>query len=457
MSDYHLVILQFGQHTIVSTPNYFRPLGPEKISWITQQAGYKTIAITRLHNLSMAEIYDMVNPYIGKKTIIGISTSLMIGESYGSAGYQKQVEYGKMIEVLKSKYDNKVIIGGQSANEFLSFFKDAISLENFDGENDIVNFLNSHFNHGIAKKVVPHWQIQSDNFKFPVNSFVQKEEMLPVELSRGCIFSCKFCSFSRIGKEKGTYEKNIDLIRDYLINNYERFGTQYYFSTSDTMNDNDQRMNEWCDMIETLPFKIYYTGFFRLDLMYKYKNTTRRLLESGLRGINFGIESFHPTASRIIEKPFGGTKAKEFLLELNNDIFKKQVNINIGMIVGLPGEPIESVYESAEWLQTEGKEIYAHWNPLTIIDPKKSPKSSHYASKFAKNAEKYGLKWPTEDKYYWVNEHMNFKKAAVLARKFNPNHLIDNWSHVQILACNNDFSFIQNYFKNIKENAINIS
>ena len=127
----------------------------------------------------------------------------------------------------------------------------------------------------MAKRKLELWNIHNDDFKFLDNSYVHKHEMLPLELNRGCIFSCKFCSFSRIGKKKGTYEKSMDSIKDYILHNYDRYGTQYYFLTADTVNDSDETMNNWCDMLETLPFNIYYTGFFRLDLLFKYQKTTK--------------------------------------------------------------------------------------------------------------------------------------------------------------------------------------
>lgn len=454
MKKYNLIVLHFGQSTRNFTANYIRPLGPEKISWMAQKAGYSAICITRLQVLTKEQIIDLLKPYITEKTVIGISTTLILGYLYSGLEHEKLLAFADAIKILKKQYNNSIILGGQSANEFVHIFDGSTALENFDGENDIVDYLNNKFHYGIARKKIERWTIHNDNFRYPSNSFPQKEEMLPLELGRGCIFSCKFCSYSRIGKEKGSYEKSMSDVKDYIIDNYSRFGTQYYFFTADTVNDNDDRMNEWCDMIETLPFKIYYAGFFRIDLMYKYRATAKRLYETGLRGINFGIETFHPEAAKLIEKPFNGNKAKDFLLELYYDFYKEKVKISTGIIVGLPKEPIDSVLETAEWFRNEGKVILPSFNPLTLMDPKRSPEGAHYSSKFSKNADKYGLKWPSSDnRLYWTHEHMNYKKAIVLSKKFReefePND-IGIWNYVQFLACKGDYTFIDRYFDNYK-------
>ena len=132
--------------------------------------------------------------------------------------------------------------------------------------------------------------------------FIQQKELLPIETSRGCIFRCKFCAYSEIGRKKGTFEKDINLLKDYIVENYEKYGTTSYTLADDTFNDDDERMNEWCDMLETLPFKVKYGGYVRLDLFERYQETAKRLYNNGLRGCSFGLETFHPGAAKVIGK-----------------------------------------------------------------------------------------------------------------------------------------------------------
>lgn len=460
---YDFVVLQFSTPTKERADVYVRTLGAEKTAWAADRAGYKSICIGRLGYLTEDQTVEVVSPYVSDTTIIGISTSLMTpshNEAILTDGLADSLR-GFISAVNRLiKASNRVVLGGPSASEFARMFKNADVLDTNDGENDVVQYLNRVLNHGLSRRVVDPWTIHTDDFRFPDQSFVQPEEMLPLEVSRGCIFSCKFCSFSMIGKRKGSYEKGWPAVRAYLVDNYERFGTQSYFFTSDTVNDNDERMNEWCDLLESLPFQIKYTGFFRIDLMHKHRDTTKRLYQTGLRGMNFGIETFHEQAARLIEKPFSGPRAKDFLLELYHDIFHEQAVITTGMIIGLPPEPASSVLESAEWFNGPGRVIQPSWNTLGLPCPIRGPQGTHYKSKFALNAEKYGFRWPKENVHYWEHDTMTkFQAAKLYLRIINnqtprvPEGGPGSWNHIQHMACGNDYSFIDRYFEALKTHS----
>ena len=459
---YDLVILQFSIGTKEPEDVYVRTLGAEKIAWIADRHGYKSICISRLGLLSKEEMISVIQPYIDKKTVIGISTSLMTPPAYYVSAHTQTLpknleDFIYAVNTVTSKCANSIVLGGPTASEFKSYFNNSEVLESTDGENDIIKYLNIKLSHGISKKKIDTWSIHNDDFTFLPNSFIHKHEMLPLEINRGCIFSCKFCSFDGIGKTKGTYEKPMNRVREYLIHNYQHYGTQHYFLTADTVNDSDETMNQWCDMLESLPFTINYTGFFRIDLLYKYQSTAKRLYQTGLRGLNLGIETFHEKAARLIEKPFSGDRAKDFLLKLHYDILEENAVINTGMIIGIPYETMDSVKRTVDWFKNEGRCIIPNWNALMIPCPKRAPQNSLYQSKFAKNAEKYGFRWPTDNYLYWEHDTMNKFQATKaylrIVEEFKPMARVSNWNHVQRLACNNDFSFIDNYFKKVKENA----
>jgi hypothetical protein len=450
---FDLVVLQCSDSPKTNESYYLRALGGEKVAWAARNAGYKTICISRLALLNTDQLVELIEPFISSRTVIGISTTLMTSRfQYWNVDKSKS-HFVEAIELLRKKHNNKILLGGPIASDFKFEFPDSDILESEDGENVIIDYLNKHLNNGLSKKIVPHWHINQDCFQFHETSFIQKEDFLPLEVGKGCIFSCKFCGYTSVGKPKGSYEKDMQLIKNYIINNYEKYGVQHYSITADTLNDNNDRMNEWCDMIESLPFNIYYSCFLRLDLVHKYQNTAKRLYQTGLRGANFGVETFHPVAGKLIEKTFNGQRAKDFLIKVYDDIFEKNANVSIGIIIGLPHEPIESMYETADWLSNEGKMFNASFNPLTIVDPNRGSGSKLMYSKFMRDAEKYGFKWPSKDIFYWKNGAMSYYKAVKIASELQAkfHYEVGPWNHVQRLACNSDFSFTKNYFQNVRD------
>lgn len=406
-----------------------RPLGAHKISWIARRHGYKAITISKLQLLTEDEIVDLCSRFVGKNTIIGISTTFM---SVPDMGARRQNEnhlgvLGVFIRAIERirHHNNHVLVGGAQGSLFSKYFENSSVISGY-AENEVVKFLDRKLRHGIQR--LPYdWNIKECNFRWSEVDCIQPNEVLTLETGRGCIFSCKFCGWEEIGKRKGTFETNLGNIKSQLIDNFEKFGTTHYLLADDTFNDDDDRMNEWCDMVESLPFKIKYSGFMRIDLMSRYKETTKRLYNTGLRGCHFGIETFHPGASKAIGKSFTGKKGKEFLKELYFDIFEENVAITTTNIIGLPGESLEDVEESFKWYQ-ENDYIHCVWSPLFLT---KNLKSYMKPSEFALTPEKYGYSFSDKGDTEWYNKHMTYSEANEMASRIKNlldyNMSIDSW------------------------------
>jgi len=328
------------------------------------------------------------------------------------------------IDHFKEKYNNKVLLGGANAPVFKDIFGADFVITGF-GENKIVEFLNKVKNHGMYRVQQPEWTIRNCDHKWHKTDCIVPNEVLPLETGRGCIFSCKFCAIEMLGKKANTYERDIELLRQELVHNYENWGTTHYVITDDTFNDNDVRNNAWCDMVETLPFKIKYSAYLRLDLLYKYQKTARRFYETGLSGCHFGIESFHPVAAKAIGKGFSYKHGKEFLPVVFNDIFEKNVRITTSFVVGLPGETKESLKETFDWL-AEHPYFAAWFSGLYLINnqqltPEQLEKQGITSlSAFSKNSKKFGYRFPFPEKpHYWETDIMNFDESLDLASRLN--------------------------------------
>ena len=66
----------------------------------------------------------------------------------------------------------------------------------------------------------------------------------------------------------------MDLIRDELVHNYENFGIEHYWIVDDTFNDDHDKMIDFMEMSKTLPFKLKFACYIRLDLLYANRNRT---------------------------------------------------------------------------------------------------------------------------------------------------------------------------------------
>ena len=210
------------------------------------------------------------------------------------------------------------------------------------------------------------FDITSLDHRFLKNDCILQDEVLPIEISRGCIFKCKFCAFPLNGKKKLDYIRDFDRIRDELIFNYKNYNTTNYFFNDDTLNDSVYKIENLHRIIKSLPFKIEFSAWMRLDLLYKNQETIELLKDMGLRTTFFGIESFNSKALKVIGKSMSTTKTKEFLEELYYERWNKEISIFLGMIVGLPHESVDDIQQSVNWLAE--RPFSFHFEPLRLTD-----------------------------------------------------------------------------------------
>jgi hypothetical protein len=336
-----------------------------------------------------------------------------------------------IIEYIKNKNQNiKVILGGAKSESGKNIPNVDVVIHGY-AEDKLLDYLNSLSNNSKKKKkhtflieeqttVQPKvisndpldksFSIEELDHRFTHNDIVLPNEVLPLEVSRGCIFKCSFCAFPLNGKSKLDYLRDPNLIKDELIYNYETFGTTNYFLSDDTFNDSTTKIEKIHRVITDLPFKINFTTYLRLDLLNAHKEQISMLQEMGLASPFFGIESLNQRSATTIGKGMNVNRAKEFLLELHYDHWKEQIPITCSFIIGLPHETKESIQQTYEWIKNTP--INSVFFPLALTS------KTYYKSEFNTNYKDYGYQLDTATDY-WSNEHFDYTTANNLAEQFN--------------------------------------
>jgi radical SAM superfamily enzyme YgiQ (UPF0313 family) len=197
----------------------------------------------------------------------------------------------------------------------------------------------------------------------------------------------------------------MDIIKESLIYHYEKFGITRYHLSDDTLNAHRERTKQFYEMTKTLPFKIEYIGYVRMDLLDIWPEQQEILPESGLASCHFGVESLDPYSCKQIGKGWGAKNHKEWIVKLNKQ-WGDSVIINCSLIAGLGKETEKDWEETYNWFVESNVHDYV-FQPLTISN-------LSMQSEFEINAAKYGYKWPdpTNNPIYWENEFTNYNKAA---------------------------------------------
>jgi hypothetical protein len=423
------------------------------------------IDVTVIHHLNMwnfDELVEVVKFLVNNNTLfVGFSnffyrlmeTNSKTGEiSFNQSHPNVLLPHGlddgnTLVKIIKQiNNDCKIIIGGAAATDNISNKHIDFIFKGYADKTilDFVNFL-IQTKKGSTVTIPDYWYknlyginvvngvtYQDNNFVSTALKWLPKDavlpgETLPIEIARGCIFQCKFCSYPLNGKKNLEHIKDIKVLKEEFIHNYEKFGVTRYFFLDDTFNDSIEKLEMIEEVSKKLPFNLEYWAYIRLDLIAAKPHSLKILHNSGLRAAHLGLETLNKKTGSIIGK---GADPKKLIETIGS--IKKQYGSNLllhsSFIIGLPEENEESVTNTAN--QILNKEVLvdsADFHSL-VIQPKGF---TNYLSAFGLDFNQYGYtqkekhkitdleKLYTNDAIAWQNEHMDLHRAIELAVDFN--------------------------------------
>lgn len=345
--------------------------------------------------------------------------------------FSKQLK--EFVNFVKTLNPNIQLIAGGSRSFLVEPF--GFKTFNFYSDVEIVEFSQQCQTQLLSGKYTSSL-IQGSEFKdfnksqiiFDSSDIIDSFDTLPIEISRGCIFRCKFCAFPMNGKTKGDWIKNSEVLVDEFNRNYDAFGVTDYVFSDDTYNDSVDKVKSLYDEVfSKLKFKINFTTYLRLDLMVRFPETAEYLKESGLKSALFGIETINHLSGKAIGKGLDPIVQFEYLKELKQNEFKN-VLAHSGFILGLPHDTEEDIFKLEEFLFSDANTL-DHYvvSPLTITPKEISIVGNTYYSEFDIDYKKYGYECfenISENAFadiQWVNNNtgLSFAKASEHSNRLN--------------------------------------
>lgn len=253
-------------------------------------------------------------------------------------------------------------------------------------------------------------QFKVSQIKYEPNDIILPGESLPMEIARGCIFSCAYCHFDLIGKRIGDWTKTPEAIRAEMIRNYELYGTTHYMFSDELINESLPKMEMLANVIANLPFKIRYTSYARVDMIWRYPEMRELLLESGAVSLAFGIETFNEKAGKAVGKGMHPDKVKETLARCK-ETWKDNIIVSSNFIVGLPGETEESIWKTVDYLVSKESALDVFgFLPLYI----REGEDGRPGSRIDANPAKFGYDLSGKT---WSSENMTYSQAINILSK----------------------------------------
>ena len=425
--------------TCLSGIFFQRSIGAYQIAHFLREHGYSVQVIDFTDHFSDQELEEATTKFVTEDTLaVGISSTFYTTDIKPKFIHNDMDKYDlefpsnimNAVKVVKEQFPNvKVIVGGSKSETAKNIpYVDAV-IHGY-AEDKLLDYLNSLPNNPkrvrgkvfsissslehprIIKDdpIVTDFSIEKLGHRFTKQDIILPNETLPIEVSRGCIFKCSFCAFPLNGKSKLDYLRDPDAIKDEMLHNYEMYGTTNYFLSDDTFNDSTEKVEQLHKVITSLPFKINFTTYLRLDLLHAHKEQILMLKEMGLASPFFGIESLNQKSASTIGKGMNVDRAKDFLLELYYNHWAEDIPITCSFIIGLPYETRQTIQDTYEWAKTAP--INSIFFPLALTS------KTFYKSEFNTNYEHYGYKLDIATDH-WENENFNYTDAIELSEKFN--------------------------------------
>lgn len=458
-----------------------KPLGAYKCAHSLREQGYSCLVVDNFHSFTGPELLRLIDLTVGSNTrLIGFSNTFLANSSVpknddgstpnypllmGGVFFPQGAQVEKqIISALRQRNNQiKIVMGGARSNP-------NESNTNIDyvcigySESSIVNLMN-HLCQGqdlqraqkniwgrviIDDRKAEHYDFANSTMQW-LPTDVVNQTVLPLEIARGCIFKCKFCSYPMNGKQQLDFIRSQDQIKYELEKNYEQYGVFRYIFVDDTFNDNDHKLDLMHKAVQGLKFQPEFWAYTRLDLLARnVEKNFSKLYDIGLRGTQFGIETLHEPTGRIIGKGYNRRKQIQAVQRIRQ-LYGDRVSLHGTFISGLPEESEQSCRDTYRLLETQELPLHSWWWSGLII-----AKNDRFAwnSEFGTNYKAYGYRVTHQDDsspfINWANPLTTSTRAQALADEFNQTstqgsvmrlHNILGWS---ILGLGYEPSFITN-------------
>jgi radical SAM superfamily enzyme YgiQ (UPF0313 family) len=172
------------------------------------------------------------------------------------------------------------------------------------------------------------------------------EEMLLLETTRGCVFKCKFCYYPK------SYDRQYYLCAESILASLRHAGergVREVFLLDPTLNQRRDFADFLHLLIEGNPGQRFsYFGELRGEGITE--ETARLLRQANFTEVEVGLQSIDPTAMTLMDRK-NNLRAFERGVRA---LMGQGVRVKVDLIIGLPGDTVESVRRGLNYLHDNG-------------------------------------------------------------------------------------------------------
>jgi hypothetical protein len=242
-----------------------RSIGAYKVAYEIRQAGYTCQVIDFFTEFTEGEMDKIMQTFIGADTImVGFSSTFFMYKDEKLDRFQQYMtdgeltqEPGRLLPTISYPYHHtkikqwftkmyeinpkiKIVYGGTKASRCvgmcdafaIGYCDEAIVqyMKFLEGKNPFFQYekLNEHQIVFVGDKNTRTFDFADSLFEWHRTDHIVTGEVLPIEISRGCIFKCKFCAYPLNGKKKLDFIRSSEILKDTFLKNYYEHGVTRY-------------------------------------------------------------------------------------------------------------------------------------------------------------------------------------------------------------------------------------
>lgn len=406
--------------SVAKRASTFPPLNLALLGAVAEKCGHEVEIIdAELENLTDEQILKKIQDF--SPDIIGFTATTPMFHIVVKLAYKIKKVFeipvilgGTHATILKEKAFNDCfdyLFVGEAEETFALFLE---ALENGRGFSSIPGLL-LHENGKIFFTGTQNPITDLDKIPFPARHLLKfnqykvgtlrgRKIYTSIMFSRGCPYQCVYCCIKVFGR-KVRKRSIINLVAE-IESVVNKFDIRHFCFVDDTLTLDRNYVLNLCDEIDRRKLKITFDGSTRANLVDE--ELIRRLANSGLIRISFGLESADPEVLKIIKKEV----PLESYIKANKLTRKYGIETNNSVMLGLPGETRESINKTVSFLRRT-KEI----QEATYSIAMPYPGTEFY--EMAKKGE-HGLKLHTED----FSKYQRYESAVLSVNDISPEELL---------------------------------
>lgn len=203
-----------------------------------------------------------------------------------------------------------------------------------------------------------------DDIPFPKHElfFKGKRKLGSIITTRGCPFNCSFCCLNSVSRNRVRMRTVNNIIKEieWMIDKFPQMDTIWI--QDDTFFVDNQRVIDFCDEIIKRDIKINFACNGRMKPISE--EMVKKLERANFKRIFLGLESGD---NRILKKCHKGI-TQEDAINAYKLFAKTKINIYSHLIVGLSGENIDTIMETANFMKKLQKIKYVpNYYPYLLI------------------------------------------------------------------------------------------